>query len=296
MATSTTTLSPFVYGRPVRSDEFLNRRGDLRTILNRLRHVESTAIVGEPHIGKSSLLLKLSDEDTQQAYLGEDAYQITTCLLDLHPIGNAYTPAAFWREVLEPLMFCNPVDKVHGTVTTTSYPDNHLTVYNLNAATDWWTVTVDNQFNDAAVPQELLVWGPVALAVPTQKVVPGDHGMPKYVDHYLLYQVWEPVPVDVNVDLDDQFPDVASNVSVGPPLYFANPAVKGYVDHSGLWDPDEHLVFYAISDNPEFLPLVEIMNQFFPEFPVPLELIPAGQMLAVPSVKVEWAPADPPLV
>lgn len=107
MATSTTTLSPFVYGRPVRSDEFLNRRGDLRTILNRLRHVESTAIVGEPHIGKSSLLLKLSDEDTQQAYLGEDAYQITTCLLDLHPIGNAYTPAAFWREVLEPLKETN---------------------------------------------------------------------------------------------------------------------------------------------------------------------------------------------
>jgi len=201
----------------------------------------------------------------------------------------------FDGEVLAPLMFCNPVDKVHGTVTTTSYPDNHLTVYNLNAVTDWWTVTVDNQFNDAAVPQTLTVFGPVALAVPTQKVVPGDHGMPKYVDHYLLYQVWEPVPVDVIVDLDDQFPDVASNVSVGPPLYFANPAVKGYVDHSGLWDPDEHLVFYAISDNTEFLPLVEIMNQFFPVVPVPLELIPVGQMLAVPSVKVEWAPADPPI-
>jgi hypothetical protein len=202
----------------------------------------------------------------------------------------------FDGEVLDPLMFCNPVDKVHGTVTTTSYPDNHLTVYNLNAATDWWTVTVDNQFNDAAVPQTLTVFGPVALAVPTQKVEPGDHGMPKYVDHYLLYQVWEPVPVDVTVDLDDQFPDVAANVTVGPPLYFANPAVKGYVDHSGLWDPDEHLVFYAISDNLEFLPAVTIRNQFFPVVPVPLELIPVGQMLAVPSVKVEWAPADPPLM
>jgi hypothetical protein len=200
----------------------------------------------------------------------------------------------FDGEVLDPLMFCNPVDKVHGTVTTTSYPDNHLTVYDLNAATDWWTVTVDNQFNDAAVPQTLTVFGPVALAVPTQKVEPGDHGMPKYVDHYLLYQVWEPVPVDVTVDLDDQFPDVAANVTVGPPLYFANPAVKGYVDHSGLWDPDEHLVFYAISDNLEFLPAVTIRNQFFPVVPVPLELIPVGQMLAVPSVKVEWAPADPP--
>jgi hypothetical protein len=199
--------------------------------------------------------------------------------------------------VMDPMMFCNPVDKVHGTVETSSNPDNHLTVYNLHGETTkgWWTVTVDNQFNDAAVPQTLTVYGPVALAVPTQKVEPGPHGMPKYMDHYLLYEVWEPVPVDEIVDLDDQFPDVAANVTVGPPIYFANPAVKGYVDHSGLWDPDEHLVFYAISDNPEFLPAVMIRNQFFPEEPWPLELIPVEQLLAVPSVKTEWAPTESPI-
>ncbi len=201
----------------------------------------------------------------------------------------------FDAEVLNPMMFFNPVDKVHGTVTTSSNPDNHLTVYNIGgAAIDWWTVTVDNQFNDAAVPQTLTVFGPFALAVPTQKVEPGGHGMPKYIDHYLLYQVWEPVPVDVTVDLDDQFPGVAENVTVGPPIWFANPVVKGYVDHAGLWDPEEHLVFYAISDNDEFLSSVMIRNQFFPEDPVALELIDVGQLLAVPSVKLDWAPAVPP--
>jgi hypothetical protein len=200
--------------------------------------------------------------------------------------------------VMDPMMFCNPVDKVHGTVTTSSNPDNHLTVYELHGETlkDYWTVTVDNQFSDAAVPQTLLVWGPVALAVPTQKVTPGDHGLPKYLDHYLLYEVVEGLNVTATVDLDDQFPGTAPGVEVTEPVYFANPALKGYVDvepEMGMWDPEEHLMFYRISDNEEFLPLVTIRNQFFPEEPWPLNLFPEEQLLAVPSVKVEWAPWEP---
>jgi len=94
---------PFIYGRPVHSGEFLNRESELRTIFNRLRNAESTAIVGEPHIGKTSLLLRLIDETTQRAYLGNDAGSMVVLLLDLHPIADDYTPAAFWEEVLEPL-------------------------------------------------------------------------------------------------------------------------------------------------------------------------------------------------
>ena len=93
----------FTYGRPVRPDEFLNRGPELRTIFNRLRHGESTAVVGEPHIGKSSLLLKLADEATQRHYLGGDADGFLVSSLDLHPIGNDYGPPAFWEEALTPL-------------------------------------------------------------------------------------------------------------------------------------------------------------------------------------------------
>jgi hypothetical protein len=87
----------------VRRDEFLGRKDELRTIFNRLRHTESTAIVGEPHIGKSSLILKLTEDETKQAYLADDAENTITSLLDLHPIGSNYTPTAFWQEALEPL-------------------------------------------------------------------------------------------------------------------------------------------------------------------------------------------------
>jgi hypothetical protein len=103
MSASTSMSHAFVYGRPVQPSEFIDRKSDLRTIFNRLRHSESTAIVGEPHIGKTSLLLKLADGATQQTYLGKDAQYMVVCSLDLHPIGSDYTPVAFWREALDPL-------------------------------------------------------------------------------------------------------------------------------------------------------------------------------------------------
>jgi len=191
-----------------------------------------------------------------------------------------------------PMMFCNPVDKVHdGAQTTNRNDDNHLTVYWIETLKDYWSVTVDNQFNDAAVPQTLTVYGPVALAVPTQKLEPYYHEKPKYLDHYLLYEVVEGLNVTATVDLDDQFPGTAPGVEVTKPVFFATPAIKGYLDYEpGFWDPEGHLVFYAISDNEEFLPGVLVRNQFFPEVAESLNLIPIDQLLAVPSVKVYWEP------
>ena len=82
------TVSPFIYGRPVRPGEFLNREPELRTIFNRLRNGESTAVVGEPHIGKTSLLLQLADPAARRVYLGDDARCLGVSPLDLHPIGS----------------------------------------------------------------------------------------------------------------------------------------------------------------------------------------------------------------
>ena len=94
---------PFIYGRPVRPSEFFNRSGSLRTVFNRLRHAESTAIVGEPHIGKSSMLLKVAEEKTGLEYLGAELAAAKFCQIDLHPISSQYSPAKFWSEALEEL-------------------------------------------------------------------------------------------------------------------------------------------------------------------------------------------------
>ena len=45
-----TVQQPFIYGRPMRPGEFLNREAELRTVFNRLRNCESTAVVGGLHI------------------------------------------------------------------------------------------------------------------------------------------------------------------------------------------------------------------------------------------------------
>jgi hypothetical protein len=95
--------NPFVYGRAVSPDEFIGRESELQTIFNRLRNGESTAIVGGPHIGKTSLLLKLIDEYTQRFYLGNAVGSLLVSYLDLHPIGNNYDPPAFWEDVLASL-------------------------------------------------------------------------------------------------------------------------------------------------------------------------------------------------
>jgi hypothetical protein len=96
-------LHPFIYGRPVRPNEFFNREASLRTVFNRIRNDESTAVVGEPHIGKSSVLLKLEDRPTQKDHLGSDASHMVVSHIDLHPIDNQYTPVQFWEEAFEKL-------------------------------------------------------------------------------------------------------------------------------------------------------------------------------------------------
>ena len=93
----------FVYGRPVRPKEFLGRKSELLTIFNRLRNKKSTAIVGEPHIGKTSLLLLIDDADTQEHFLKNDAKKMVVVFKDLQPVSTEYTPSEFWQEALVPL-------------------------------------------------------------------------------------------------------------------------------------------------------------------------------------------------
>lgn len=104
-ARATIPVNPFIYGRATRPEEFLNRENELRTVFGRLRNGESTAIIGEPRIGKSSLLLKLADRQTQQDYLGNEAQRLLISYLDLNPIAgdSDYDPCTFWEEALDPL-------------------------------------------------------------------------------------------------------------------------------------------------------------------------------------------------
>jgi len=186
-----------------------------------------------------------------------------------------------WWPVFGAEWFCNPVMKNSEPIVK---PDNHLTIYSIDSYGMSWHVEIVNQFG----PQNLTVSGPVALAVPTWKLDPGVHEPPMYFDYFLLYEVVQGSPVDANVDLDDQFPGNAPEVNVTMPVYFANPVLykyQQYGDVSWVWDPDAHLVFYEISDNPEYYGGVNISNEFELQS---FGLSETGQLLAVPSEKLYY--------
>jgi len=97
-------LSPFVYGPPVSNSYFINREEDLRYIFGRLLTLgQSTAITGEPHVGKTSLLFQLCDPKVQKHYLGTKAKRINFVYINLYGVDKNYTPKDFWGQALENL-------------------------------------------------------------------------------------------------------------------------------------------------------------------------------------------------
>ncbi len=99
------THNPFFYGNPVDSANFFNRRGPLRRVVGRLvGGGQSTAIVGEPRTGKTSLLHYLDGPKEIKADLyGERARHILFSYLDTQALGGQFTAAQFWEQALSPL-------------------------------------------------------------------------------------------------------------------------------------------------------------------------------------------------
>jgi uncharacterized repeat protein (TIGR02543 family) len=184
----------------------------------------------------------------------------------------------------EALFFANPVEKTYNDVwTPISDHRHHLTIYNITceAEPQYWAVEVRHQFRH----EWMSVYGPVALAVPTQKEY---HEKPVGLNHFLIYLA-DGRDVNQFVDLFDQFWN-EYNVQVGKSIYFANPVQK---THGGnvteIENSEEHLVFYDIYGAPPSLE-ISVSNQLGEQS---LNLSYA-QLLAVPSEKIDWYPFSPP--
>lgn len=95
------TSNPFTFGNPVRDPaRFFGRKQEIRQITGRLLSsaVESTSVVGERRIGKTSLLLHLANpEVAKELGLKPDRY----CLVYIDFQGlTDITPQRFWQRVL----------------------------------------------------------------------------------------------------------------------------------------------------------------------------------------------------
>ena len=95
------TINPFTFGNPIRDpSRFYGRSEDLRQIVNRLRSSahESTSVVGERRIGKTSLLKHL-DTTEIAVELGLPPDEYCMVYIDFQGLTDI-TPQRFWQRVL----------------------------------------------------------------------------------------------------------------------------------------------------------------------------------------------------
>lgn len=96
--------NPFFYGNPVPPEQFLGRRRELRRITGRIVNLgQSTAIVGEPRTGKTSLLEYLAAPQMNAKLYGQPGKQFLFSYLDAQTLGGQFSQAEFWEYVLRPL-------------------------------------------------------------------------------------------------------------------------------------------------------------------------------------------------
>lgn len=97
-------LNPFLYGNPVHPNQLIGRRAILRRVVGRIvNQGQSTALVGEPRLGKTSLLHYLEAADKRAALYGPAADRLHFCYIDSQTLPSGCTLAQFWDFALRTL-------------------------------------------------------------------------------------------------------------------------------------------------------------------------------------------------
>jgi len=95
--------NPFVFGNPVAPEQFIDRQRELRRLKNRVLGSQSTAIVGEPRSGKTSLLEYLCAPETRTDLYGVNGEQMLFSYLDAQAFGTEFSQSQFWERALDSL-------------------------------------------------------------------------------------------------------------------------------------------------------------------------------------------------
>lgn len=94
--------NPFTYGNPITdASRFIGRARQIEQVFSRLRNVEfeSSSLVGERRIGKTSLLYHLADAGVRRAH-GLDPARYHFLYVDLALVDATTTPARLWQYLL----------------------------------------------------------------------------------------------------------------------------------------------------------------------------------------------------
>jgi hypothetical protein len=106
--------NPFTYGNPISDPaRFFGRQREVEQVFSRLRNAEaeSSSLVGERRIGKTSLLHHLMHKQVRQKY-GADSDQYIFVYADLQMVGPETTPTRLTRRLLRQLVRNTPQGEV----------------------------------------------------------------------------------------------------------------------------------------------------------------------------------------
>lgn len=148
--------NPFVYGNQVSPANFFDRRQPVRRVVGRLLSGgQSTAIIGEPRTGKTSLLCYLAAPEKRAELYGLGGERLLFQYLDMHMLGGQFTPFDFWVQALTPVrtevVNQNP-DSPLNLQYTLCY-DNHFgtftleTLFRLLKQAEWRLVLLLDEFD-----------------------------------------------------------------------------------------------------------------------------------------------------
>jgi len=95
--------NPFFYGGPVSPDQFIDRLPELRHTVGRIiNHGQSTAIVGEPRSGKTSMLSYLTAAEAYKRFYSPAGKRLLFPFIDAQTLGRQFDQAQFWEYALGP--------------------------------------------------------------------------------------------------------------------------------------------------------------------------------------------------
>ena len=97
--------NPFTYGNPISEPaRFFGREREVEQVFSRLRNdeFESSSIVGDRRIGKTSLLNYISHPEVRRKY-GLEGPEYAFVYADLEMVDGATTPTRLWQRLLRHL-------------------------------------------------------------------------------------------------------------------------------------------------------------------------------------------------
>lgn len=93
--------NPFFYGNPVPANRFVGRRSEIRQIASRIcSSGQSTALIGEPRSGKSSILKYIQAEENKVSLYGDWTERLIFIEIDVQHLERDISPSQFWELLL----------------------------------------------------------------------------------------------------------------------------------------------------------------------------------------------------